>query len=64
MSYIIMIVIIRLKSFEVIHVCIMEAKGITKIKEGVARAVISIVASLVDMRVGIAVDNGHSQIVG
>ena len=58
-----MIVIIRLKSFEVIHVCIMEAKGITEIKEGVARTIVSIVSTLVDMRVGIAVDNGYSQIV-
>ncbi len=58
-----MIVIIRLKSFEVIHVSIMEAESITEIKEGVARTVVSIVAMFMDMRMGITVDNSHGQIV-
>jgi hypothetical protein len=59
-----MIVLIRLKSFEVINLSIVEAKGVTEIVEGMARTVVSIVAMLMNMRVGIAVQNCHSQIVG
>jgi hypothetical protein len=59
-----MIVLIRLKSFEVINLSIVEAKGVTEIVEGMARTVVSIVAMLMNMRVRIAVQNCYSQIVG
>jgi hypothetical protein len=59
-----MIVLIRLKSFEVINLSIVEAKGVTEIVEGMTRTVVSIVAMLMNMRVRIAVQNCHSQIVG
>ena len=58
-----MIITTRLKSFQVILFSAVNAKSISKVKVSVARAVVSIVATLVDMRVSIAVQNGHSQVV-
>ena len=54
-----MVVISGLESSKVIMISSVKAKGITVVKECVARAVISIIAMLVDMGMGITVENGN-----
>ena len=59
-----MIVISGLKSLQVIHLGIVNSKGIAEVKESLARTVVSIVSMLVNMGVCIAVEDGNSHVIG
>lgn len=59
-----MIVISGLKSLQVIHLGIVNSKGIAEVKESLARTVVSIVSTLVNMGVCIAVEDGDSHVIG
>jgi hypothetical protein len=62
-TYIVVVVISRLKSLQVIILGIVNTKSVSQVKEGLARTVISIFTALVNMRMGVAVQDGHSHVV-
>jgi hypothetical protein len=56
-------ILVGLEPLEVIVLGLVKSKSITVMVEGVAGTVLAVAAALVDVRVAVAVQDGHGQVV-
>ena len=62
-NYIVMVFYSRLKSFEVVEFRVVQAEAVSEGEKVFAWAVLFVVAALVEVGVGVAVENGDAQVV-